>query len=359
MEMCNIYKPTGPKDSNLIFNTDIPPIRRLSIMSDTEFEEIVLEWAYSYLLQNKYVSVKRMGGAGDKGRDIIGYCYNGDIDVYQCKQYKSQLMPGDYWVEFGKLCYYTYNSDYKVPKNYYIVASQGIGPTLTDMIDNPKKINKMLIKYWDSNCKNKITKKKLIELDNEFEKYINEFDFSIVKELTPIRLIDEYSKTKWFKYRFGGGLPKRPKVVKPQEKVEENEKKMIYIRQLIEVYKEKTIGKVSNMEDLKGNKSISEHFYRQRVVFHSAQALKRFTRDELIDEDPYEEIKEQIYQSVIDKSLEKYESSFERLNMTLDLAKIIPLEVQPLGLIQPVDKCGVCHELVNEKKLIWVAIDES
>lgn len=358
MEIHDIEKPLGPKDSILIFNTDIPPSSRLSIMSDTEFEEMVLEWAYSYL-QGQYVTVKRLGGAGDKGRDIIGYYENDEIDIYQCKHYKSQLAPSEYWIEFGKLCYYTYKGEYNVPKNYYIVTSQGIGPALSSLVDNPAKINKMLIQNWDNYCKNKITKEKPIELDNSFKEYIENFNFKMVKELAPIRLIDEYSKTKWFKYRFGGGMPKRPKFIRPADEIDSFEKEMPYIKQLIEVYKEKTKDVVKDINTLDCNKYIKEHFNRQRIVFHSAQALKRFTRDELIDEEPYEEIKEQLYQSVVDKSLELYESSFKRLTDTLDLAKIIPLEVRPLGLIQPMDKCGVCHELVNDRKLEWVEIDEN
>ena len=47
----------------------IPAIERLRIFSDRQWEEFVLEWAYS--LKDLYSRVERCGGAGDMGRDVI------------------------------------------------------------------------------------------------------------------------------------------------------------------------------------------------------------------------------------------------------------------------------------------------
>lgn len=53
-----------------------------------------------------------------------------------------------------------------------------------------------------------ITQKREVILEPELLSYIQAFDFKIVQEISTLRLLDEYSQTKWFKYRFGGGLKK-------------------------------------------------------------------------------------------------------------------------------------------------------
>lgn len=357
MEFLDIERPSPPKDTSRIFTFDIPPLKRLELMDDTEFEEIILEWAYFYL-SNKYKKVKRFGGAGDMGRDIVGYYDNGDIDIYQCKHYKNQLTPSEFWIEFGKLCYYTYKNKYRIPKKYYIATTKGIGPALSNLIDNPESIASELIKNWQGYCMNKITKDEEIQLDEDFKKYIHTFDFSIVEELEPIKFLDEYSTTKWYKYRFGGGLPKRKLLKEINVAINEDEKDMRYIIQLIDVYREKTNNVVFDLDSISNSSACKEHLYRQRLAFHSAQALKVFTRDELIDIEPYEEAKEQIYLCIADIIVDEYDSSFKRVSETIKYLNTVPLEINPLGNIQPTEKCGICHELVNDERICWVVKDE-
>lgn len=355
MELIGLEKPQKPIDGNTIFGTPIPPIERLKLFSDSQFEDMINEWANDYL-RSKYCKIFRIGGAGDKGRDIVAYIDEvGDkFDIYQCKLYGSVLSPSDYWVEFGKLCHYTYNGDYKIPQNYYIVASQGVGPKLRDFISEPTKISEELKNVWDTYCKNGITKTGGICLEGEFETYVSKFDFSIVKVKEPLELIDEYSTTKWFKYRFGGGLKPRPKPTKPSKELDEDEKKLPYVTELINVYSEHTSGKVTSLEVLNSNIILFDHFTRQREDFHSAQSLKRFSRDELIDEEPYNEIKEEIFKSVIDVSRNSFTDGYERVNETLREARKVNIEGSELRKVLPSDKCGMCHELVNDKKLKWV-----
>ena len=117
-------------------DTNIPPISKVKIMEENEFEQFTLEWIYA-CKSSLYTSVVRIGGAGDKGRDVIGYYADGTVDYYQCKHYKDPLAPSDYYLEFGKLCYYTYKKEIKVPQNYYIVASNDVGRALLDLIEKP------------------------------------------------------------------------------------------------------------------------------------------------------------------------------------------------------------------------------
>ena len=51
---------------------DIAPKERLALMDEDTYEELVAVWAYA-CLKSKYKDVYRIGGAGDKGRDILIY----------------------------------------------------------------------------------------------------------------------------------------------------------------------------------------------------------------------------------------------------------------------------------------------
>jgi len=355
MEIVEVAAPAKPDKGNIFTGTPFTPQQRMTAVSSDEFEHIVHEWAYDYL-KNKYHSVFQLGGSGDKGRDVIAYIDNTKqvVDVYQCKHYQKPLTPSQYWVEFGKLCYYTYIGDYPIPKTYYIVASQGLGKEMKEYLENPQEINQALINNWDKYCKKGITDTKQIPIDLKIKKYIQEFSFQIVEEVSMLRLLDEYSETKWFKYRFGGGLKRRPKSIKPSVEVGEEEKELPYVVELLKAYSEFEKSPFSSVESLADNEYLYDHFHRQRLDFYSAQSLKRFSRDEFIEEDPYVEAKDEIYSGVIDICAQKYDHGLARANSTLSEARKISLDGNELGKINPSDKSGMCHELVNDKKLKWV-----
>lgn len=331
---------------------NIPPIDRLKIMSADDFEDLVLEWANGYV-KNKYIKVSTMAGSGDKGRDIVAYYDDRKYDIYQCKHYKNPLSPSNYWIEFGKLCYYTYKKDYTVPRKYIIVASNGIGQELRDYIDKPESINSELIKQWDTYCKKSITKKEVISLEGDFLEYVKKFDFSIVDDLPPIELINQHKDTIYFKFRFGGGIKKRKKPCISKE-ISNEEEKMNYIKELLEVYSRRLGKDISSIEELKGNGKFYSHLSRQREDFYIAQALKRFSRDEYLDSEPYNDVKDEIYKGVIDSCEDYYESYFKRVNETLKVAREIALNTIELGTISPSEKSGVCHDLINNEEMSWL-----
>ena len=128
---------------------------------------------------------------------------------------------------------------------------------------------------------------------DELKKYIEEFDFSIVSDVSPITLIEDFSSSVWYKYHFGGGLKRRPKYEKPPEKLEPDEKKLPYVRQLLQVYSKEGQQEYKTQDELKQEQGFYKHFLRQREGYFSAQSLKRFVRDELVDEESYEELKDQ------------------------------------------------------------------
>lgn len=356
-----LITPEKPKDTSRIFDTT-EPLLRLKNMGDDEFERVVGEWAYSCLRKSeKYSNVALMGGSGDSGRDLVAYIGSDmqKFDIYQCKQYDKPLSPSNYMIEFGKLCYYTYIGEYKVPHKYYIVASNGIGTSLRNLIENPEKLNVKLIEDWDDKCgKKKQIISQGIKLTADLKKYIEEFDFSIVSDISPIKLIEDFSNSIWYKYHFGGGLKKRPKYEMPPEQLQPAEKMLPYVKQLLQVYSKETGQKYKTQEQLKQKRELYKHFMRQREGFFSAQSLKRFVRDELVDEESYSQLKDQVEFGIMDTYECEYDSELQRVRCTTAHANSLPISNDEIKNVTIQDKTGMCHELVNDEKIVWSDISE-
>lgn len=355
-----ILKPNStPKISNhdILYGKPITPIQRLAVMDDDEFEEIVLEWAFEYLAP-KYVKVRRCGGAGDKGRDVIGIINSTtkEWDNYQCKHYGNKLTPTNFYIELGKLCYYTFTKAYSIPNNYYVVGKEGVGTSLGDLLDDPTALRDKLIQNWERYVEPKITSKGAgkIKLENELKTYVENFDFSIVKAIEPHELIDQHGKTSYYLYHFGGGIKKyRKDTTVPV--IADSEKEMRYVKQLLIAYSEEISKEINSVDELAKHGTYMVHFDIQRKNFYSVETLKQFERDNLpADSKAFEDLKEEIFTAVYSKVLATYENSFKRLLSVLDHSTLLNITANPLTVtISLHDKQGICHHLVNENKLSW------
>ncbi|MGG3662495.1 ABC-three component system protein [Bacillus gobiensis] len=373
----NLTEITEPKyntkisNEQLLMGNYISPIDRLKIISPNEFEEMIEEWIYGYLIPiyGKVEKVVRIGGAGDKGRDVIAYItYSKDStnaiwENYQCKHYNGPLAPSEMWVEFGKLCYYTFIGDYSLPKKYYLVAPQGIGGKLHDLIMKPDTLKSELIKNWDKKCLNNITKTKQVPLDGKFKNYVEKFDFSIIDSVTPAELIEQYQKTIYFPFRFGGGLQKNPNR-KNQVPEEVCEKELLYVKKLFNAYTDHKKEKINNIEDLKKHKILRSHFNRQRTYFYQAESLKVFERNTIPNGiGAFNDLKDEVFHGIIDVVYSEYVDGLERLKATTQEAKKLVIGGNILAsFINGNDKTGICHHLANEEDLeeeiTWVIKDE-
>ncbi|MED4970718.1 ABC-three component system protein [Parageobacillus toebii] len=359
---------TRVSNYQLLVGSYISPIDRLKIISPSEFEELIEEWIYGYL-RTKYEKVVRVAGAGDKGRDVIAfekYSKDGnDVwDNYQCKHYNEPLKPSEIWVEFGKLCYYTYIGAYNIPRRYYLVSPQGVGRKLYDFIMKPESLKSELIKEWDKYCLKEITKTQEVPLTGDFKTYVENFDFSIVDVINPVELIEQYQQTPYFPFRFGGGLKKMPE--RPREAPKEiKQEEVIYVRKLFEAYSSHKKQKITSLDDLKAHKILLKHFNRQRIYFYQAEALKVFERDSLPNGvNAFDELKDEIYHGIIDTVYSDYKDGFERVKATTQQARNLVISGENIfsSFITGNDKCGICHHLANEEDLeeeiTWVIDDE-
>lgn len=362
-------------NKQLLIGNYVPPIDRLKVISEDEFEELIEEWIYGYLL-TKYEKVKkidkiiRLAGSGDKGRDVVAYAkYSKDgqevWDNYQCKHYKGALTPSEMWVEFGKVCYYTYIGDYSVPRKYYFVSPHGVGTKLSDLIMKPEKLKYGLIENWDKHCLNSIAKNP-IKLKGDFKSYVENFDFSIFDSINPGELIHQYQQTIYFPFRFGGGLIKKPnRLQKPPIKINDNEQ--LYVKKLYDAYSQHKNENINKLSELKKYKTLFNHFQRQRTYFYQAESLKVFERDSMPDGlNAFEELMEQIYHGIVDTVYSDYKDGFERVKSTTDKASTLALGLDNLliDFVNVKDKMGICHHLANEVRetdedeVVWVIEDE-
>jgi len=343
---------------NIVSGSPIPAIDRLKIISDTEYEECIAEWCVEYLKQ-KYLKVKRNGGSGDKGRDIVAYKNDAeDYDLYQCKHYKAPLSPSDIWIELGKLIYYTYQKEYKIPDKYYLVAPLGVGRLLSEYLENAEKLKQELINEWKDKCESKITKEKIIPLDSNLEAYILNFNFSIIKELAPFEFLEQYKTTKYFIVRFGGGLIKFREAV-PETPIMIEKSEIVYVKQLLDAYSDFKKNKIQSDVELKQKyPDLFDHLLRQRKKFHSALALQRFVRDTLPDDSFFVRLQKDIYDGLIEIVNAEYNDGYQCVKEVLKEASRLQLSniiVNHENFKFSIDdRGGICHQLANENKFNWV-----
>lgn len=329
------------------------PYERIKSYDDKEYELFIREWVVS--LKDRY-QVRGFGGAGDKGRDVVAKDSNNKYYYYQCKHYDHPLNPSDIYPELGKLIYYTFTKTIPSPCEYYILAPHDIGPKLNDLIDNPANINQKLLEIWDINCRSHIHVTP-VEMSKKLKKYILNFDFSIIKTKTMLEIVSEHQKTAFYAFRFGGGLTVSRDRLKPiPETVQTGE--MIYLKKILQAISEKENDTILSLEELAQRyNNYMVPIKRQRERFYSADNLRIFSKEHLMIDDYFEDLKNDIYYGIYDDFEKSFSNGYERMLQVLTDAAMIDLSHNLLvkyGLVHPKDKQGICHFLANEREdIIW------
>lgn len=348
----------------LTYGVALTPKKMIESFDDEVYEDFISCWLLGHI-KNNYIDVERdyadienMGGAGDKGRDVVAYLsddkINGEWDNYQCKHYHSQLSPTMIYKEIGKLLYYTYIEDFKCPRYYYFVAPKGVGPKLSDLLKKPEELRDELIENWESHCKAKITKSTEIDLDNNFREYVESFDFSIFRAIGTHTMLKDIEKTKYYSAFFGGGFKSpRPLDRIPDEKISLCE--VIYTTELFQAYGDHLKKTINCIEHLEGSPKIIEHFKRQRENFYKAESLKDYAKESLPSSKVFEELKECVYDAIIDTVDDDYEDGYRCVKETLKQVVKVDLSSNILNQVtKPGDRKGICHQLINDKRIKWV-----
>lgn len=336
----------------------VSALKRLREADEDTYEEMVCVWAALCLEEKHYDSVYRIGGAGDKGRDVLAIIDSskGLFDLYQCKHYSGALNYGDLFGEIGKLLTYTKKGDYQVPVNYFIACPHGVSQGFLDLLNNDAEKLKTKIKTdWDD-VKKKVGKKNAVELDSSMVSYIDSFDFSIIHQITPVEFVESFKRSRgyYFQY-FGGGFDEITvrKLIVPTIPVDSEKN---YITNLYDAYSE-SAGFTIDDTNINENPLMGKHLTRSREKFYAAEEVRIASRMSSTPEsDDFEELKKAITNFVGDEyDSNEYKDGFEKVKAVVHRAEQYKPETSSLiyCCINSNVQGGVCHHLSNEGKMIW------
>jgi hypothetical protein len=329
---------------------------QISTMSADDWEEFIEEWITHK--SSDYYDFERLGGAGDQGRDVVGYVddpVGNDAyiwDNYQCKHYAAPLSPAKIWSEIGKICYYSFVKDYPFPRKYYFIAPLGIGTKLSNLLKKPDYLKNKLFENWNSYCRNGITGVGEIELTKELRVYIENLDFSAFDKIATIKIIIEHSKTQFHVVRFGVPLPERPITPEIFENVGDHE--ITYVTKLISAYDSHAEENITEVCDANNFKTYKKHLKRSREDFANAEILRNFSRDTMPN-GSFDGIQKQVKNGISDILDASYISGFDKVKDAVSEAKKLQLPITPLtSYITVNDRGGICHQLANnDDEVTW------
>lgn len=360
-----IYHEIAPPDAKSPLNSAIAQSgklysaeQHLLLMSADDWEEFVREWAE--FQKTKYKLVTRLGGTNDYGIDVAGFATNkgfdGEWDNYQCKYYLgAPLTPRTAVSEIGKLLWHVFQEKISLPRNYYFFSPKDCGPSLRKLLLKTSDLKITMKEQWDSWCSTSITSTKTIQMNGDFSNFVDSIDFSIFQYKPRHEVIEDHRHTPYHALRFGGGLPARPPVLAPPESESEAESR--YISQLYEAYSDKEQTNVT-AKNISSYPKHENHYRRQREAFFHAESLKNFARDS-VPEGTFLSLKTEILSGVEDVCDDDYKHGLARMKAVIKSAN--SLQLTENGLIQVTktqDRRGICHQLANEDKLVWVASDD-
>jgi len=335
----------------------LTPLKRLESFSPEDFENFVNEWVHGFL-SPRYQSVEMRRGAGDKGRDIIGWLDpRGAVprrwDNYQCKHYGDRLAPSDIWPEVGKLIYHLTGGTLSTPRRYYFVTALGVGPKLADFLADPATMRAELCARWATSCQDNITSKESVRLEGAIADCVDALDFSIFDSVSPSTLIEQHGKTRYHRLVFGLGLETRPRPAVTPPEVAAVETR--YVEQFLEAASEEAGTRLAAVTDLKAHAPIAKVFRQARESFYDVEQLKEFARDSAPDDDDFEELKDDVCDGVLPTVEGSHPNGYQRILKTSQAAVQIQLDRSVLReVLSSKHKVGVVHHLANEDRIIWV-----
>ena len=357
-DFCDIDPPAQHArltNQQILLGQPLNPLTVITTYSDAEWEMFIREWVEG--LRSKYKQVRRASGAGDKGRDVIGYVEQVSTasawDNYQCKHYDHALYPSDLWKELAKLCVYTNDGSYSTPRAYYFVAPRGVGPEALTIFEDPSRMRNGLLKRWTEGGLLSIGRAD-VPLSAELKAHVETFPFEIVRDIPPSQIIEQHRQTRYHAARFGGGLVRFPPTVAdvPDEvsSIETH-----FVERLLKVYAERASVEMLDTQALNPYPKFKRHFDRQRNYFYLAELLRNFTRDNIPEDSCFERLQEIIFDGVIDTIEADHHDGYERLNQTLNIARSLQIDSHPLReCLELYHRSGICHQLANDQRFDWV-----
>jgi len=345
-----------PKSNALVVkNGALPPAAQVMHFSDEQWENFIeLSCLNHEVNGQKYFQVKRLGNAGDAGRDVEAR-FQAELveskwDLYQAKHYENRLAPSTAFPELVKSFCHLVAKTYPCPRKYFFCSPKNCGPDLHDLIANPSLFKTTFISAWASGT-NGLSKLGAL-LTDDVRQYVEKFDFSKIEEFLVRDLIELHSKNTQAHYElFGieterGDDPEIPDLPSNDE--------VIYITELLSVYTEHFKSTV-DLNNISALEVYVEHLSAARANFYCAEGLKRFSRD-LYTEDEFSNLLIMVLKGIRPLVLSpKLQDGFDRFDAAMQAVLSININDSKLSSrVRGGDLPGTCHHLVNDKKLQWI-----
>lgn len=333
----------------------VPPAVYLMHVSDKDWERFIEEACRQRIIDGKpYVSVKILGNANDKGRDIEARLKpeltEDGWDLYQAKHYSNRLTPADAFPELVKFFIHLDGKSYPCPRKYYFCAPQNLGPTLHDLVAAPDEFKRQFLNAWRTG------KQGLggleAKLTSDVEALVEDFDFSRIEECQVHDLLDWHANDGTAHFALFAIEPERgddPDVPKSADVSE-----LTYVNELLRVYSEHC-GAELTLDDVAKEEHYNEHLFAARCSFYSAEGLRRFSRD-IYQDDEFSKLLAMVKNGVrLVVASPRLTTGLDRHDAAVDTASKLTVTDSVLyPRLRGGDLPGACHHLVNEKQLVWV-----
>lgn len=329
---------------------NIAPIVKLVRAYDaTEWEIFISEWQKGL---RGYYSVKRLGGSGDLGRDVIGLCgpeaCQGVWDNYQCKHYEVPLSTPKACEDAGKIIFHASQGKFAPPRLCSFVAPRGPTTELRDLLLNPDKFKAEVITTWNTRVASRVIAGEKHELIGALKNYVQAYDFTSFGYASIDEVLDGHRRTAYWAARFDGALPSAPAGSAPAV-IAHGE--TVYVGKLLEVYSEQAGVSLESAKELEDHEQWKSDLQKQRIRFYDAEAFMAHYRDQT-EPGTIEDFAEQIHDA-IEPAVAAAVGAHPRLTAALATAgQAVPASVlAPRAKVRV--KQGVCHQLVNGSRLSW------
>ncbi|MGG5150973.1 ABC-three component system protein [Alcaligenes aquatilis] len=337
----------------------IEPSSQVLLFNPDQWEEFILAATRQRTLLSgaQYAFVKRLGGAGDGGRDVearfVPDLKIDEWDLYQAKHYKSGLTKSDAYPEMAKFFKQLALKTYPRPKTYYICCPRAIGNELHNvMAAGAETFKAAFVTAWQNETHGMTGR--AAELTPEVMAAINDFDFGRFVECQVNELLAWHKRDQAAHNELFGIVAER----KDDDEVPATptSHEGVYIEELMKVYTEHQQAPVTLSDIDIDTGTYAEHFMAQRQVFYCAEGLHRFSRDIYPDEPEFEKLLKMVHDGIRPTVTQlKLKSGMDRLDAAVDKASSLQVHESRLSpQLRGGDLPGTCHHLVNNGKLTWV-----
>ena len=331
----------------------MPPnyANQIHALNDDDLERLVDVWQTRKTAD--YVGTERFAGAGDMGRDVVGYVTSHRLDGpwhnFQCKQLKTQLTKPAVLRELAKIIFHSCCGHFPLPERYNFVAPRGVNRKAKELISQPSKLATAMIDEWDENCAGHLVQNETHVLTDKLHAVISAFDFTSVDAIDSRKLVADAAMKPVLVEWFGADPGPAPSGQVPDSVAAEE---FGYFDQLAKAYSARSGMFYPDRQSALDCKKHGKQFKVQRTRFFEAAYFKRYYRDNT-PRGVVEAFETEVYHGVVDTHQGAHADALAKVDAVMSQAAVIQVS-GVLGTYARVPvKQGTCHHLANDGILPW------